>query len=154
MSFRRVHDPGFGMFETGAYRGSISSQISLRQTGAEPRADSISAATFSDRAGLSPGRGPINVGRALTNNRDDDRRARQNGHPSSNGWPNFDLASFLDAYYHPKNRTIPAPRRMSAGPEMDRPASPMPLAPQTAGLSSTNVSSSQSVRPGRVAFKP
>jgi hypothetical protein len=67
---------------------------------------------------------------------------RRNGHPSSNGWPNFVLASFLDAYYHPKNRTIPAPRRMSAGPAMDRPASPMPLAPQTAGLSSTNVSSS------------
>src|SRR6185369_5145513 len=105
-----------------------SSRILLRQTGAETPTDSV----------------PVRY----TSSRDDCRR-RRNGHPSSNGWPNFDLASFLDAYYHPKNRTIPAPRRMSAGPEMDRPASPMPLAPQIAGLSTTNVSSSQSVRPGR-----
>jgi hypothetical protein len=37
MSFRRVHDPGFDMFETGVYRGGISSRILLRQTGAETR---------------------------------------------------------------------------------------------------------------------
>src|SRR3954469_25595819 len=116
-------------------------------------ADSIPAAMFLTAQACRRAEGRSVLGRALTNNRDD-RRARRNGHASSNGWPNFDLASFLGAYYHPKNRTIPAPRRMSAGPEMDRPASPMPLAPQTAGLSSMNVSSSQSARPGRVAVKP
>ena len=106
-------------------------------------ADSIPARCSLTAQACRRAEGRSVLGRTLTNNRDD-RRARRNGHPSSNGWPNFDLASFLDAYYHPKNRTKPAPRRMSAGPEMDRPASPMPLAPQTAGLSSTNVSSSQS----------
>jgi len=37
MSFRRVPDPGLGRFETGAYRGEVSSRLSLRQTGAETR---------------------------------------------------------------------------------------------------------------------
>jgi hypothetical protein len=35
MSFHRVDDPGFDMFET--YRGGISLRILLRQTGAETR---------------------------------------------------------------------------------------------------------------------
>ena len=35
-------------------------------------------------------------------------------------WPNFHLASFLDAYYHPKNRMMPGPGRSSAGLATDR----------------------------------
>src|SRR4051812_21756546 len=108
------------MFETGACRGGTTSWISLRQTGAHTRGDSITRTMVSGREALSPTEGRSVLGRALTNNRDD-RCLRRNGHPWSNGWPNFDLASFLDAYYHPKNRTIPAPRRMSAGPRNGSP---------------------------------
>jgi hypothetical protein len=57
-------------------------------------------------------------------------------------WPNFHLASFLDAYYHSKNRMMPGLGRSSAGLATDRLASPMPIAPQPVGLPSTSISSS------------